>query len=86
MGIIMANDDWKRLERNCSELLLQPLLSDKMGRDKRTVNRRTHGLRSFESIDFLNTFQLRILRYIVKNLFVKLSLWLRKKERKDCEL
>lgn len=84
MGIIMANDDWKRLERNCSELLLQPLLSDKMGRDKRTVNRRTRGL--LESIDFLNTFQLRILRYIVKNLFVRLSLWLRKKERKDCEL
>ena len=80
----MANDDWKRLERNCSELLLQPLLSDKMGRDKRTVNRRTRGL--LESIDFLNTFQLRILRYIVKNLFVRLSLWLRKKERKDCEL
>lgn len=84
MGIIMANDDWKRLERNCSELLLQPLLSDKMVRDKRTVNRRTRGL--LESIDFLNTFQLRILRYIVKNLFVRLSLWLRKKERKDCEL
>ena len=84
MGIIMANDDWKRLERNCSELLLQPLLSDKMGRDKRTVNRRTRGL--LESIDFLNTFRLRILRYIVKNLFVRLSLWLRKKERKDCEL
>lgn len=84
MGIIMANDDWKRLERNCSELLLQPLLSDKMGRDKRTVNRRKRGL--LESIDFLNIFRLRILRSIVKNLFVRLSLWLRKKERKDCEL
>lgn len=44
MGIIIANDDSKRwLQRNCSELLLQPLLSERWVAT-RTVNTKMYEL------------------------------------------